>query len=191
MLQNYGGKITWRMEGSLPFVDVSVSSYYHDSVAWATANGITTGTDATHFSPNESCRRAQVVTFLWRAMGCPKATATNTPFVDVPKGSFYYDAVAWAVENGITVCPDPTRFNPYGLCTRAEAVTFLWRTVNKPTPGSTEIPFTDVPSGQWYSLPVAWAAENGITQGVEPNRFGVSQICNRSQVVTFLYRLLK
>ena len=188
---NYGGSITWRMEGGLPFADVPENSFYHAPVAWAIERGITNGTDATHFSPSAPCQRAQVVTFLWRAMGCPKPESAELPFVDVPKNSFYHDAVAWALENGITTGSDATHFNPFGLCSRAEAVTFLWRTVDEPAPASLEIPFTDVPADQWYFTAVAWAVENGITNGMEPTRFGVFEICNRSQIVTFLYRLLK
>lgn len=191
LLQNYGGQITWRTEGGLPFVDVPVDSFFHAPVVWAIGQSITNGTDATHFSPNNSCQRAQVVTFLWRAMGCPEPANAELPFVDVPEDSFYHDAVAWALEKGITTGSDATHFNPFGLCSRAEAVTFLWRTMEKPDPDSTEIPFTDVPANQWYFTPVAWAVENGITNGMEPTRFGVFETCNRGQIVTFLYRLLK
>ena len=191
LLQNYGGQITWRTEGGLPFVDVPEDSFFHAPVAWAMNSGITQGTDASHFSPNAPCQRAQVVTFLWRSMGCPAPASTELPFVDVPENSYYYDAVAWALEQNITAGSDATHFNPTGLCSRAEAVTFLWRTMNKPAPNSDQIPFTDVPADQWYFTPVAWAVENSITQGMEPTRFGVFEVCNRGQIVTFLYRLLK
>ena len=189
--QNYGGQITWRTEGGLPFMDVPEDSFCYESVTWAIKQGITNGTDANRFSPGDSCLRAHVVTFLWRAMGSPKPATSDLPFVDVPETSFCYDAVAWAVENNITTGSDATHFNPGGLCTRAEAVTFLWRTMGEPKVNATDNPFTDVPADQWFTTPVAWAVEKSVTYGIAPTLFGVQQVCNRGQIVTFLYRLLK
>lgn len=190
-LQNYGGQITWRTEGGFPFVDVAENSFCYDAVIWATERDITKGMDATHFAPNSPCTRGQVVTFLWRAMGSPKPTQAELPFVDVFKGTYCYDAVAWALEKGITTGMDAQHFNPNGQCTRAEAVTFLWRTVEKPTPGSMYHPFTDVEENRWYHPAVVWAVEQEITKGMTPTLFGTENICNRGQVVTFLHRLLK
>lgn len=191
VMDNYGGQITWRTEGQMPFVDVAEKSFCYDAVIWATDLGITKGMDATHFAPESPCTRGQVVTFLWRAMGSPRPAETDLPFVDVLPGTFCYDAVAWALEMGITTGMDAQHFSPSGLCTRAEAVTFLWRTVGRPTPISMEHPFTDVEANRWYHLPVVWAVEQGITKGMTPTLFGTENTCNRGQVVTFLYRLLK
>ena len=112
------------------------------------------------------------------------------PFDDVPDGSFFYDPVGWAVENGITTGMGQGVFGPTAKCTRAQCVTFLWRTVGSPETDVSRIPFTDVPANEWYSAPVAWAVERGITNGISATEFGVNSICNRGQIVTFLYRLL-
>ena len=151
-------------------------------------NGITNGTDETHFSPLNICNRAQVVTFLWRAAGCPEPESTENPFVDVPETEFYYKAVLWAVENGITNGVDATHFAPNTDCNRAQIVTFLWRAAGRPEPTSTNNPFEDVPEGEFYYDAVLWAVENGITNGMDATHFGPGQDCNRAQVVTFLYR---
>ena len=132
--------------------------------------------------------RAQVVTFLWRAAGAPEPTITENPFVDVPADAFYYNAVLWAVENGITTGISPDHFNPTGQCNRAQVVTFLWRAMGEPEATNTENPFSDVLAGEFYTSAVAWAVENGITTGVGDGTFGVTTVCNRAQVVTFLYR---
>ena len=171
------------------FTDVPESSFYYDSVAWAVAEGITTGTDATHFSPNKGCDRATIVTFLWRAAGKPEPTSTENPFTDVKENHFFYKAVLWAVENGITNGMSATKFEPYSKCSRAQVVTFLYRAEGKPAVSSSESVFSDVQnSSAYYYAPVLWAVENGITNGMGDGTFGVSKICNRAQVVTFLYR---
>ncbi len=170
-----------------PFTDVPEDSFYIDPVLWAVENGITTGASATTFNPDGQCQRAQVVTFLWRAAGCPDPTGTINPFVDVQESDFYYQAVRWAVEKGITNGLDATHFGPYANCNRAQVVTFLWRTMGEPA-SAAEVGFTDVVDGQFYAEPVAWAVENGITNGMGDGTFGVNGICNRAQVVTFLYR---
>ena len=171
-----------------PFVDVPGDSFYIDPVLWAVEQGITNGTDATHFSPNSECQRAVVVTFLWRAAGKPEPVTANNPFVDVKESDFFYKAVLWAAEQGITNGLDATHFGPYGLCNRAQVVTFLWRAIGSPEPAAAECPFTDVDTSMWYGKSVLWAVENGITNGMSVSSFGVNAICNRAQIVTFLYR---
>ena len=170
------------------FDDVVPGSFYEECVAWAVEEGITNGTDATHFSPNAPCNRAQVVTFLWRAAGKPEPASTVNPFVDVQKDSFYEKAVLWAVEQGITNGLDGSHFGPNEPCNRASVVTFLWRAAGMPEPHASSLPFTDVPAGSWYAAPVLWALENSITNGISATEFGATATCNRAQVVTFLYR---
>ena len=171
-----------------PFTDVPEDSFYYEPVMWAVENGITSGTSETTFSPNNACLRAQVVTFLWRAEGCPEPSGKRSPFVDVTEKDFYYKAVLWAVENGVTTGADATHFNPFGVCNRAQVVTFLYRAVGSPAVENAVNPFTDVPTGSWYSAPVLWAVENGITNGLSATQFGPNTNCNRAQIVTFLYR---
>ena len=155
---------------------------------WAIENGITNGTSATTFGPNDQCMRAHVVTFLWRAVGSPEPTRTDNPFVDVKPTDFYYKPVLWAVENGITSGMDATHFGPTVYCNRAQVVTFLYRTMGSPEIESAENPFTDVAHGSFYEKPVLWAVVNGVTSGMSATSFGPSSICNRAQIVTFLYR---
>ena len=140
--QDLGGKITWVAYDPDLFVDVPMNAFYYESVLWAVDNGITTGATATTFNPNGQCQRAQIVTFLWRAAGCPVVEAEN-PFTDVKETDFYYDAVLWAVENGITTGTSATTFSPFKTCSRAEVVTFLWRAHGKPG-SNAENPFVDV-----------------------------------------------
>ena len=171
-----------------PFCDVEAGSFYEDPVAWAVEAGITNGLDATHFGPLESCNRAQVVTFLWRAAGSPEPKSTKNPFVDVKSDAFYYKAVLWAVEKGITNGLDATHFGPTEHCNRAQVVTFLYRAMGSPAVSGVSNPFTDVKSGQFYHKAVLWAVKEGITNGVSATEFGVNAVCNRAQIVTFLYR---
>ena len=171
-----------------PFQDVDTEAFYFDALKWAVENGITTGTSDTTFSPNAQCMRAQVVTFLWRAAGSPEPTKTDNPFVDVRPIDFYYKAVLWAVENGITSGMDATHFGPTAYCNRAQVVTFLYRTMGSPEIKAIENPFTDVAAGSFYESAVLWAVENGITNGLSATSFGPDTICNRAQIVTFLYR---
>ena len=173
---------------SNPFTDVPEGSFFYDPVLWAVKNGITSGTTPTTFDPNGSCMRAHVVTFLWRAVGQPEPSSTVNPFVDVKPSDFYYKAVLWAVENGVTAGMDATHFGPTAYCNRAQVVTFLYRTVGQPSVSSDSCPFTDVAKGAWYEKPILWAVENGITAGLTATTFGPNAICNRAQVVTFLYR---
>ena len=180
---------------AMPFVDVAEGAYYYDPVLWAVNHDpqITNGTDATHFSPNRTCTRAQVVTFLWRAMGEPEPTKTDNPFTDVKEGQYYYKAVLWAVENNITTGTSATTFSPDSGCTRGQVVTFLHRAQGTPAPGSSENPFTDVPEGQYYYDAVLWAVNHSpqITNGTSATTFSPNAICTRGQIVTFLYRSMK
>ena len=171
-----------------PFTDVQPGSFYYEPVMWAVANGVTNGTSATTFGPNDQCMRAHVVTFLWRAVGSPEPTRTDNPFMDVKETDFYYKAVMWALENGITSGMDATHFGPTAYCNRAQVVTFLYRTMGNPEVETTANPFSDVAPGSFYEKPVLWAVENGITNGLSVTSFGPNAICNRAQIVTFLYR---
>lgn len=169
-----------------PFVDVSGGAYYEDAVLWAVREGITSGTTATTFSPGASCTRAQMVTFLYRAAGSPKASGSN-PFRDVSADTYYYDAVLWAVENGITSGISADAFAPDAMVTRAQTVTFLYRAAGSPAaaPGSS---FADVRSDAYYADAVFWAVEKGITSGTAAAAFSPDADCTRAQIVTFLYR---
>ncbi len=184
---------TFVKDGTTPadsekFVDVPKDAYYHDAVYWAVDKGITEGVDATHFAPDATCTRAQMVTFLWRDAGQPAPTSSENPFTDVKEGAYYYDAVLWAVEKGITVGTSSTTFSPDDTVIRGQAVTFLWRYEGKPAPTATENPFTDVTSSDYFYQPVLWAVETNVTAGTSKTTFSPKANCLRSQVVTFLYR---
>ena len=172
------------------FIDVPAGSYYYDTVLWAVENGITTGASASRFDPNGICTRAQAVTFLWRAAGSPKPETRTMPFTDVPVGSYYYDAVLWAVENGITKGTSDTTFSPNDTCTRAQIVSFLWRSEKTPV-ASSRNPFTDVKPGAYYLDAVLWVVESGITKGTTAMKFSPDADCTRAQIVTFLWRCKK
>ena len=187
-LVDHGGKLTWVPYTALPFSDVSPEDFCYEPVAWAMEHEITTGTSDSAFSPDATCSRAQAVTFLWRAAGCPEPAAMEHPFVDVETGSFYEKAVLWAVETGITTGTDATHFSPNSPCNRATVVTLLYRAFERPAFTPTGAPFSDVPTGSWYTAPVLWAVEQGITNGMGDGTFGANTPCNRAQIVTFLYR---
>ena len=176
----------------LPFLDVPQDAYYTEGVAWAYSHDpqITDGVSAERFDPLGTCTRGQMVTFLWRAAGCPEPTGTASTFSDVTAGAYYEKAVAWAVEKGITDGVGGGRFAPNGIVNRAQAVTFLYRAKGAPaaTAGTS---FTDVASGAYYADAVAWAVANGITDGVGNNAFAPNNNCVRGQTVTFLYRAYK
>ena len=174
-----------------PFVDVVEDDYFCTPVLWAFYHEpqITNGMDKTHFAPNSTCTRAQVVTFLWRAMGCPTVENAKNPFDDVKSGQWYTDAVLWAVENGITNGTSATTFSPNAKVTRAQTVTFLYRAA-KGEPVDASNPFKDVAAGQYYSDAVMWAVANGITNGTSPTTFYPDKTCTRGQIVTFLYRFM-
>lgn len=172
-----------------PFADVSASNYYYNAVQWAVKNGTTGGTSATTFSPDAPCTRAQAVTFLWRAAGSPAPSSTEMPFADVPTDAYYYNAVLWAVENGITGGTSTTTFSPDAPCSRGQIVAFLWRSKQSPMVAA-ENPFMDVNAADYYHNAVLWAAENSITGGTGANTFSPDAPCTRAQIVTFLYRAL-
>ena len=173
---------------TLDFADVSTDAYYYEAVKWAAKKGITGGTGDGTFNPNGSCTRAHIVTFLWRAAGSPEPKSTVS-FADVPAGSYYAKAVAWAVENGITLGTGDGTFSPNATCTRAQSVTFLYRALG--TAPTTVNGFTDVTADAFYADAVAWAVESGVTNGTSASTFSPNNGCTRAQIVTFLYRTMK
>ena len=172
-----------------PFSDVPKDAYYETPVLWAVNHKpqITKGVASDQFAPDQVCTRAQIVTFLWRAMGEPEPTTSTCPFTDVTPNDYFYKAVLWAVENGITAGTSPTTFSPNDGCTRAQVVTFLWRAEGKPAPRGKQSPFTDV-TGDYFFDAVLWAVEQDITKGTGGTFFSPSATCTRGQIVTFLYR---
>ena len=173
------------------FVDVKADNYFYNAVQWASGENITSGIDATHFGPNVSCTRAQMVTFLWRAMGCPEPTASASQFTDVEKGSYYEKAVAWAVEKGITKGISDTLFAPKQTVTRGQSVTFLARTAGiADDAAGYSHSFKDVSTKDYFNNAVAWAASKNITTGVSETEFAPKADCTRAQIVTFLYRYI-
>ena len=183
-------KVTVKAAFKVAFTDVPNGSYFEDAVDWAGANGITGGISATLFNPDGICTRAQAVTFLWRAAGSPAPKSTVMPFVDVPADSYYYDAVLWAMELGITKGTSDTAFSPNATCSRAQIVTFLWRANGSPAVGGS-VTFSDVAADAYYVTAVIWAEKNGITGGIGGGLFGSNNHCTRAQIVTFLYRATK
>ena len=171
-----------------PFADVPAGAYYEAPVLWAVENGITSGASANSFNPGGACLRAHVVTFLWRAAKQPEPVISTSAFTDVRSSDFFFKPVLWAVEQNITSGVSATEFGSYANCNRAAVVTFLWRAAGSPEPSSTNNPFTDVKSTDFFYKPVLWAVENGITAGLTATTFGPTAECNRAQVVTFLYR---
>ncbi len=171
-----------------PFTDVDEDDYFYTPVMWAVSNGITSGVSETKFGSNQTCTRAQAMTFLWAACGKPEPTTTASPFTDVKETDYFFKAVLWAVENGITSGVSATQFGSNQPCTRAQVVTFLWAASGKPEPTTAENPFTDVTEKDYFYKAVLWAAENGITSGVSATRFGYNNPCTRAQIVTFLYK---
>lgn len=172
----------------VPFTDVPQDAYYYVPVLWAVSYNITAGTGPTTFAPNDSCTRAQVVTFLWRAAGEPEPEGTENPFTDVKEGDYFYKAVLWALENGITAGTSANQFSPNAGCTRGQVVTFLWRACGKPEYNHSNMGFADVPQDAYYHDAVRWAADYQITSGVNETHFSPDTICTRGQIVTFLFR---
>lgn len=197
------GKYTFTMPGSkvsvdasfskiaaaVSFRDVNQSDYYYDAVQWAVEKGITEGTSATTFSPDASCTRAQMVTFLYRAAGSPAPKSTVNPFTDVSANDYYYNAVLWAIENGITTGVSADRFAPGATVSRAQTVTFLYRANGSPAANGAS--FSDVAADEYYANAVAWAVRSGITTGTGNGKFAPNADCTRGQIVTFLYRSSK
>ena len=180
----------WTQNGGTaenPFVDVKEGAYYYDAVLWAVEQKITSGTSATTFSPDASCTRAQMVTFLWRAAGSPKVENGKNPFTDVKADAYYYDAVLWAVEKGVTSGTSATTFSPDATVTRGQTVTFLYRNAGAPEVSGT-MPFTDVEADAYYAKAVQWAVQQKITTGTSETTFSPMSDCTRGQIVTFLYR---
>lgn len=168
------------------FYDVPNNAYFYEAVKWAVKNGITDGVGNNLFAPEQPCTRAQIVTFLWRAAGSPEPKGAASGMTDVVSGSYYEKAVAWAIENGITTGTTTTTFSPDATCTRAQAVTFLARALKAKAASAAE--FSDVPTGSYFADAVAWAAANGVTEGIGGGLFGSDNDCTRGQIVTFLYR---
>ena len=170
---------------TVSFTDVPASAYYYDAVKWAAKKGITSGIGSGLFGPDQPCTRAQIVTFLWRAAGSPEPKSMSS-FSDVSADSYYAKAVAWAVENGITTGTGDGKFSPDATCTRAQSVTFLFRAIGKLVDSKAE--FSDVLTDSYYANAVAWAVENGVTNGIGDGLFGPDNSCTRAQIVTFLFR---
>ena len=168
------------------FYDVPNDAYFYEAVKWAVKNGITTGVGNNLFAPEQPCTRAQIVTFLWRAAGSPEPKGAASGMTDVVSGSYYEKAVAWAIENGITTGTTTSTFSPDATCTRAQAVTFLARALKAKAASAAE--FSDVPTDSYFADAVAWAAANGVTEGIGGGLFGSDNDCTRGQIVTFLYR---
>jgi len=172
-----------------PYADVATGSYCYDAVRWASEKGVTDGKTDTLFAPDDTCTRAEALTFLWRAMSSPEPTAATCPFADVKADAYYYKAVLWAVEKGITDGTSAATFSPNDTCTRAQVVTFQWRAAGSPA-APTANPFTDVASGLYYIDAVLWAVSSKITDGTTATTFSPAQNCSRAQIVTFLWRQL-
>jgi len=170
------------------FADVSADAYYYDAVLWAAKAGITSGTTATTFSPDNPCTRAQMATFLWRAADSPDPVSSTNPFADIATDAYYAKAVQWAYEQGITGGTSATTFSPDQTCTRGQMATFLWRNAGSPAVVVNSDPFADVPDATYYAAAVQWAYEEKITSGTGATTFSPNDPCTRAQMVTFLYR---
>lgn len=173
----------------LPFTDVDSGAYYYDAVRWAVEQGVASGVTGTAFAPGRGCTRAQLVTFLWRANGSPEPSEKENPFTDVSPDSYYYKAVLWAVEQGITSGVTKTAFAPDRVCTRAQAAVLLWQAEGSPAASGTH-DFRDVAEGAYYADAVAWAVESGVTQGTTSTTFEPGTTCTRAQIMTFLHRAM-
>lgn len=185
-----GGTVTPAPGGATqnPFVDVKQGDYYYNAVQWAVGKKITSGTSSTTFTPDGICTRAQTVTFLWRSQGSPKAAGAENPFTDVSKDAYYYDAVLWAVEQGITNGTSAITFSPDATVTRGQTAAFLWRVAKQPQVDQTANPFADVTQDAYYYNAVLWAVAKEITNGTSSTTFSPDQGCTRAQIVTFLWR---
>lgn len=185
------GTVAIKIGQTMNFIDVKTTDYFYDSVKWAVNKGVTTGTSSTTFSPYNPCKRAEIVTFLWRAAGSPEPTTTRNPFRDVNAvtHSSYYKAILWASQKGITSGTSATAFSPDQVCTRAQIVTFLYRYAGQPS-GYYSNPFKDVgaTSEASYYNAILWAVGKGITTGTSATTFSPYASCNRAEAVTFLYR---
>lgn len=171
------------------FTDVPSGSYYENAVIWAVNKGVTKGTSSNTFSPNKVCTRAEAITLLWRASGSPASNTSIKKFKDVTKDSYYYDAVAWAVEKGICFGTSKDTFSPNKNCNRAEIVTFIWRVQKSPEVNGSN-PFNDVTTNAYYSKAVMWAVRENVTKGITESLFGPRNVCTRAQIVTFVWRTM-
>ena len=174
-------------EVPVSFTDVHEGDYFYQPVLWAVENDITAGTSATTFGPGLDCTREQAMMFLWKAAGKPQPTSSYNPFTDVKPDAYYYDAVLWAVEEGITSGVSDTKFGTGSPCTRGQIMTFLYKAAGSPSVSGNN-PFGDVKSGDYFYSPVLWAVRNNITSGTSATTFSPSQTCTRGQIVTFLYK---
>ncbi len=174
------------------FEDVDESDYYLDSTTWAGLEGISVGTSSTAciFDPTQGCTRAQIVTLLYQAAGAPEVTITETPFTDVSTDAYYYQALLWAYENGVTAGTSATTFGPNSVCTRAQIVTMLYRCAGSPATEATSINFEDVSADDYYYAAVLWAVENYVTAGTSATTFTPGRTCQRAEAITFLYRFM-
>ena len=179
----------WHMLIPGMFTDVDYSSWYSEPVIWATEKGVTKGTSEIEFSPDASCTRAQMVTFLWRSQGCPEPKHSASSFNDVSADAYYYKAVLWALDNSITTGTSEHTFSPNATVTRAQTVTFLWRANNKPIVNCSN-QFSDLDTTAYYYNAVLWAISVGITKGISDTTFSPDGPCTRAQIVTFLYRAM-
>jgi len=170
------------------FMDLKPDAFYLDAVDWAVSNSITKGISPTSFGPLDGCTRGQVVTFLWRAQGSPAPGSVDCPFTDVKQGDYYYDAMLWAVRQGITNGTSETTFEPDATCTRGQIVTFLYRSHGSPSVAGAANPFSDVSPDSYYYHAVLWAVDNNVTTGTSATTFEPDTVCTRGQIVTFLYR---
>ena len=188
--QNYGGTLTWiETSAGAAFDDVTdPAKYFYEPVYWAVGKGITSGKTSTTFAPYDSCTRAQVMSFLYKAMGSPSVGGSN-PFTDVKESDYFYKPVLWAVSQGITKGTTATTFGPYNTCTRAQVMAFLYKAKGSPSVGGSN-PFTDVKESDYFYAPVLWAVANGITNGTSATTFGPYNTCTRAQVMTFLYKAM-
>ena len=169
------------------FSDIAKSDYFYDAVKWAVGNKVTSGLTETTFGPQETCTRAQTVTFLWRAAGSPQTNSVDNPFTDVKRSDYYYQAVLWAVANNVTNGVSATSFDPNVTVQRDQVVTFLWRASGKPA-AKADLAFSDLADGAFYADAVQWAVAHGITTGTSSTTFAPADGCTRAQIVTFLYR---
>lgn len=184
--QSYANSNGFRFEAYVCFVDVPANAYYAEAVIWAVYNNVTSGTDWMHFSPKNVCTREQVISFLYAACGKPAHHQTRNPFSDVNPSKYYYNAVLWAYERGITRGVGDGKFGVGQTCTREQAITFIWKALGWTAEGA-ENPFTDVKPGKYYYDAVLWAYEYGVTSGVGGGKFGVGKTCTRAEIVSFLF----
>ena len=186
-IDNFSIKAYMIVDAVIYFTDVPEDAYYADAVKWAVEKGITNGTTDTTFSPDQSCTRSQMVTFLWRAAGSPEPSSTDNPFNDVDTDQYYGKAVLWAVEKGITTGMTPTEFGPDVTVDRAQTVTFIYRAAGSPVSGAS-VRFNDIDNSAYYMDAVNWAVDNNITKGTGDGLFSPDEDCTRAQIVTLLYR---